>query len=68
MGLKLISKACRMEDTDRRAGEGNNMLQGNDNWARLACRCIARNRYGHNDRGCVWEEMEEKLDIQYGVR
>lgn len=57
-----------MEDTDGQAGEGNNMPQGNDKWARLDCRCIARNRYGHDGRGCVWEEMEEKLDIQYGVR
>lgn len=64
----MILKACGMEDTDGQAGEGNNMPQGNDKWARLDCRCIARNRYGHDGRGCVWEEMEEKLDIQYGVR
>lgn len=54
-----------MEDTDRRAGEGNNMPQGNDKRARLAWRRIARNRYGHNDRGCVWEEMEEKTASKY---
>ena len=40
-----------MEDTDRQAGEGNNVPQGHDKWARLACRRIARNRCGHNEKG-----------------
>lgn len=51
-----------MEDADRRAGEGNNTLQSNDERARLAFRSITRDRYGHGG-GCGWEETEEKLDI-----